>query len=231
MASATTPAAGTAVTSLRWLMALAASPVAHVNGVQRARHGGDRLHRRPDPQHLTGAHPALDAAGTVGPPPVPPRIQLDLVVGAGPAARGGREPVADLDTLDGLDAHQGSGQAGVEPPVPVHVSCPVRAAGRRRPPRPRRRGYRRPCGRRRSRRPSPRWPPGPGSAPDRRPSGPGRRGPAGCLRALRRADRDHVADHLDALRLARNCLATSPSATRAAVSRALARSRTGRASS
>ena len=41
MASATTPAAGTAVTSLRWLMALAGSPVLDVRVEDRAAADGE----------------------------------------------------------------------------------------------------------------------------------------------------------------------------------------------
>jgi hypothetical protein len=40
-------------------------------------------------------------------------------LGAGDA--GEVEAVADLDALDGLDAHEGAGQPGVEPAVPVDV--------------------------------------------------------------------------------------------------------------
>jgi hypothetical protein len=54
---------------------------------------------------------------------------VHLVVGlAAPPARGG-EPVADLHALHRLYTHEGSGEPGVEAPVPVHV----RAQPRRQP--------------------------------------------------------------------------------------------------
>ena len=55
IASATMPAPGTAHTSERWWCATAASPVATSTVAQRPRHGRDRLHRGPHPQHLAGA--------------------------------------------------------------------------------------------------------------------------------------------------------------------------------
>jgi hypothetical protein len=38
----------------------------------------------------------------------------------------GEEAVSDLDALDRLDAHEGSGEAGVETPVPVHMGAETR---------------------------------------------------------------------------------------------------------
>ena len=120
------PAAGTAQTSERWWCAVAASPVA-TSTVRSARgHGGDRLHRGADPQHLAGGHAALGAARPAADP-------ADAVVGrtisscASEPGRGGeREAVADLDALDRLDAHQRAGQPRVEPAVPVHVRAEAR---------------------------------------------------------------------------------------------------------
>ena len=152
-----------------------------------------------------------------------------------PRRRAGLEAVADLDALDRLDAHQRAGQPGVEPAVPVHVAAQARRQAVGRAPRRRRRGCRRPAvaasisatiaalvagvdaahrvgvDRARRRR-------GPGSD--------ARRGVDRCRCAttwLRRPRRRAPAR--------RNARATAPSATRAAVSRALARSSTGRASS
>ena len=87
MASATTPAAGTAHTSERWWIALAASPPA-MSTVSSARgHGGDRLHRGAHPQHLAGRHAALGAAGPAGAPADDAvRVALHLVVGLRAAA-------------------------------------------------------------------------------------------------------------------------------------------------
>ena len=51
MASATTPAAGTAQTSERWWCASARLAGRHVDGAQRVRHGRDRLHAGTHPQH------------------------------------------------------------------------------------------------------------------------------------------------------------------------------------
>ena len=68
----------------------------------------------------------------VMPPSMPPArlvSRRDRVAGhhlvvrrAAPPARGA-EPVADLDALHGLDAHQRTGQPGVEPPVGLHVGA------------------------------------------------------------------------------------------------------------
>jgi len=51
---------------------------------------------------------------------------IDLVVRRGTAPPGGGKPVADLDSLDRVDAHQGSRQPAVQPPVPVHVAAQAR---------------------------------------------------------------------------------------------------------
>ena len=95
----------------------------HVDGVEGARHRGDGLHRGADPEHLAVAHAALDAARAVGPPAHAIRARLDLVMGLRAAAACGGEAVADLDALHGLDAHDGGGQPGVEPPVPVREAA------------------------------------------------------------------------------------------------------------
>ena len=99
-------------------------------------------------------------------------------MGRAAPAPGQGEPVADLDALDRLDAHQRAGQLGVQPAVPVHVRAEARAAAPRPPPRPPRRGCRRPSGPAPPRRPWPRWRPGRSSAPGRRRSRPGRRAAA-----------------------------------------------------
>ena len=85
------------------------------------RNRGDRLHRRADAQELAGRHAALGAAGASGDAPDALFRGHDLVVGQGPAGAGELEAVAHLDALDGLDAHQGAGEPGVDPAVPVGV--------------------------------------------------------------------------------------------------------------
>ena len=100
---------------------------ADVNGLQGAGHRGDRLHGGTDAQDVADAHAAFDAAGTVGgADDLAVRVLDDLIVGGGAAPRGRAETVADLNALDGLDAHQGGRQAGVEPAVPVDVAAQSR---------------------------------------------------------------------------------------------------------
>src|SRR5215472_2546689 len=100
MASATTPAAGTAVTSLRWLIALAGSPV-RTSTVASARG--------------TVEIGFIAARSRMGSPVLmPPSI---------PPARCRPEAVADLDSLDGLDAHQRAGQPAIQAPVPMDVAA------------------------------------------------------------------------------------------------------------
>ena len=86
----------------------------HVDGGQRARHGRDRLHRRADPQRLAVGHAAFQAAGAVGGAHDAVRSGVHLVVGQAAAAARGLEAVADLDALDGLDAHHRGGELAVE---------------------------------------------------------------------------------------------------------------------
>ena len=73
----------------------------------------------------------------VMPPSVPPdlpetptdgpaAVADDLVLGLRSADAGQLEAVPDLDALDGLDAHERAGQAGVEPPVAVHEAAQAR---------------------------------------------------------------------------------------------------------
>ena len=50
-------------------------------------------------------------------------IPADRVVGLAPPPPGDLEAVADLDTLDGLDAEHGLGQQGVELAIPVDVAA------------------------------------------------------------------------------------------------------------
>src|SRR5690606_37353514 len=95
-----------------------------VHGLQGAGYGGDRLHAGADPDHSPGAHAALDAPGTVrGAQRVAVLAADDLVMGRRATAGRGGEAVPNLDALDGLDAHQGTGQPGVQATVPVDVAA------------------------------------------------------------------------------------------------------------
>ena len=121
-----------------------------------------------------------------------------------PRRRRGLEAVADLDALDRLDAHERAGQPGVEPAVPVHVAAQARrqpvdddlddaAEGVAVLPGGVDLGDHRA-----------RWSPGRGSAPGRRRCASTSSGPGSDAVGRRAgADRDHVADHLDADGLAR----------------------------
>ena len=176
------------------------------------------------------------------PPSVPPErpdvrrsaavLGDDLVVGQR-AGRGGElEPVADLDALDRLDAHQRPGQPRVEPPVPVHVGAEARRQAVHDHLDDAARGCRRPCGPGRSARPSRARRRRPGSAPGPRRAAPRRRARGPSRRAPRTPPSSTTWESSRApVACSRKCEATRPSATRAAVSRAEARSRTGRASS
>ena len=197
MVSATTPMAGTAVTSVRSLNETVASLVAVSTVAQhRAVEGGERLHGHVGHEHLAGGHAALEPAGherwcggtrrAVGVPD-------DGVVGLAPPPAGDVEAVAELDALDGLDAHERLGEEAVELAVPVDVAAEadghavgehlddaaerVAVLGRRLDlvdhARPRRRGRSSGPRRRRPRRGRRRR----GAAPGRR--GPGRAGPRG----------------------------------------------------
>ena len=176
------------------------------------------------------------------PPSVPPARSLARTMrpsarwssswAARAAAGGGEEAVADLDALDGLDAHERGGELRVEAAVPVHVRAEARAARRRRAPRRRRRACRRPCGPRRPRPPCAPTSRRRSSAAGRRRGGRRRRAAAaGEPSGTRTGPIATVCDTVRMPSSARNARATAPSATRAAVSRALARSSTGRASS
>ena len=96
----------------------------HVNGLQGSRNGGDGLHRRTHAQHVANAHTALNATcavGGAGDAPLP--IAHDFVVGGRAAADRSGKAIPDFHALDGLDAHEGSGQPRVQAPVPVHVAA------------------------------------------------------------------------------------------------------------
>ena len=84
-----------------------------------------RLHRGPHDDQLARRHAALDPAGERRVPAVLAvgGVPADGVVGLAPPPAGDVEPVADLDALDGLDAHHGLGEQGVELAVPVDVAA------------------------------------------------------------------------------------------------------------
>ena len=176
------------------------------------------------------------------PPSVPPERPLTRRIPssvgtisscASEPGRGGElEAVADLDALDRLDAHQRAGQPRVEAAVPVHVRAEARRQAVHDDLDDAAEGVAVLVGLVDARRPSARW---------RRVEAAHRvvveRGHVVAVgtRAGRggyAAELDDVRDHRSRRRpAARKLEATRPSATRAAVSRAEARSRTGRASS
>ena len=235
IASATMPAAGTAHTSERWWWATGGLAGGDVDGAQRprARWRSASSRRAPAAPRRWSCRPRCRRSGRrCG--GCRRRSATISSCACEPGVRGELEAVADLDALDRLDAHQRAGEPGVEPAVPVHVRAEARRQRRRRGPRRRRRGCRRPCGPGRSRRPSPSL-----ASASRQ-----RTGSASSARDVvgRRARTPSGAvtppssttwrDDLERRRPARgSCEATAPSATRAAVSRAVARSRIGRASS
>ena len=93
-----------------------------VHRAQRLGERRQRLHR--DPRHDRGArrHAALDAAGAVGLAHVAALVvPEDLVVGLRPVARAEVEPVADLDALHRVDRHQRERDARVDALVPGDV--------------------------------------------------------------------------------------------------------------
>jgi hypothetical protein len=101
-----------------------------VDGGKRLGQTRQGLHGGAHAQRPAGGHAALQAARATGAAGVAVLGQLDLVVGG--RAGGGRagEPLADLDALERLDAHQRARQARVELAVPVHVAAqPGRQAG------------------------------------------------------------------------------------------------------
>src|SRR5262249_59008408 len=86
---------------------------------QRPGHGGDRLHRDPDPHRLTCGHPTFYPAGPVGAPPDSLVARLDLVVCLRSAPPGRGEAVAHLHALHPLDPHHPPAHPPVAPPPPV----------------------------------------------------------------------------------------------------------------
>src|ERR1700677_74903 len=89
----------------------------HVDGGQRPRHGGDRLHGGAHPQRLAVGHAPFEPTCPVGRADDAVRPGVHLVVGTAAAPTRGLETVADLHSLDRLYAHDGSGQLAVEPVV------------------------------------------------------------------------------------------------------------------
>ncbi len=78
---------------------------------------------RADDQAPDG-HAPLDAAGPQGvAAEAGSLVVVDGVVGHRPPPAGHVPTLADLDRLDGLDAHEGLGQQAVEPAVPVNVAA------------------------------------------------------------------------------------------------------------
>ena len=137
--SATTPMAGTAVTSVRSLKLTVSSLVATSTVLQRRPvQRGQRLHGRPDHEQLAGGHAALDAAGQrrlAAVAAVGAGVPDDRVVGLAAPPAGHLEAVADLDALHGLDAHERLGQQARRACGPSGRGCRARRARRRPAPR------------------------------------------------------------------------------------------------
>src|SRR6185312_7924920 len=74
-------------------------------------HGGTH------PNRLAVGHAALEATGPVRRPHHAVGPGIHLVVGNAASPARGLEPVADLDALDRLDAHDSPGKLTVEPVV------------------------------------------------------------------------------------------------------------------
>src|SRR5207237_5602962 len=99
--------------------------------LERARKARERLHRRSNADRLSGAHASLDPAGASGLAGDLPVGADDLVVGFRAWPCGGGETVADLHTLDGLDAHQGLREPAVELAIGLHVRSESRRRAER----------------------------------------------------------------------------------------------------
>ena len=212
---------------MRSRSACAGSLGGDVDRAQRLGQRRDRLHRHARDQRLAGRHAALEAAGAVRLAVVAALLGVeDLVVGlrAGPARE--VEPVAEPDALGGLDRQQRARDQPVHPLLPGHVRAEARARARTRAARRSRRSTRslaqdvdladhrlRRLGVEAAHRATRR----------RRRSRPARA--RSQRRRLHRPDLRHVRDDLDTPSARRNALASAPPATRAAVSRAEARSK------
>ncbi len=96
---------------------------ADIDSPQRPGHGGDRLHRSPHPDELTGGHAAFGATRTLREPLDSGAARGNLVVGLAAANPGKLESVPHLHTLDRLDAHQSSSQLGVQPAVALNMAA------------------------------------------------------------------------------------------------------------
>ena len=93
-----------------------------VHGAQGARYGGNRFHGRAHPNRLPVGHTALDAAGTIRQACNAAIIAWHhLIMCHGTGAASLQESIADLHTLDCLDANDRGGQGGVQPTIRFHV--------------------------------------------------------------------------------------------------------------
>src|SRR3989475_4689794 len=145
MASPTTPAAGTAQTSLRSTTASTASSVVgedaggghgadvaplddrvhrllrgEVHRLERRAEGRERLHRGPDDDRLAVRHSALEAAGVVRLALEPALgVEEDLIVDGRARASRGFESKAQLAALDRLGRAEGLPQPALGPPCPL----------------------------------------------------------------------------------------------------------------
>jgi hypothetical protein len=80
---------------------------AEVHRPQGSHERGQRLHRRAHEDLLAVRHASLDAARAIRLTVDTPTVARDLVVSLRTAQAREREPVPDLHSLDGLDAHEG----------------------------------------------------------------------------------------------------------------------------
>ena len=123
--SATTPMAGTAVTSVRSRKLTVDSLVttSTVSRTGRLRVASGFMATRATIRAPLEIPPSIPPARSVGRTYPSLRIVGDGVVRVRAAPRRVVPPIADLDGLDGLDAHERLGQEGVELAVPVHVAA------------------------------------------------------------------------------------------------------------
>ena len=95
-----------------------------IDGAQGAAHGGDGLEGAADDDGLAVGHAALEAAGAVGEAgPAAVGVDGDFVVDVVAAGGGVGEGGADFGALDGVDADDGLGEAGIELAVPLDVAA------------------------------------------------------------------------------------------------------------
>ena len=91
--------------------------------MQRLHERRDRLHDRPDDDGLPVRHAALEPARVIRLPIDVRVLDVHLIVHRAARQVGIAEAGADLDALDRLDRHHGTGEARVEAAVPLDVGA------------------------------------------------------------------------------------------------------------